>query len=475
MSQISLAEIRQKEADWIKKRREKADLPPGNPPTDSVGLALSGGGIRSATFNLGILQAFHELGLFKKIDYLSTVSGGGYIGSSVTWFMAKLGKSFPFGKNGNEPGFNQKAVAWLRGHGKYLTPGDGLTIWSLIAAVVTGTLVNLCILVPFFLSAIGLLKTELPFDLPYVSQLLPKCPPGIGTCGFLLIFAFGILMLAVFLVISFGAVLLSRINAIRGIHSEQVISKAQGKHLMFAGLLICIGTIPLVYAYVDQNIKGWFGQAISLSGAASVLSALIGREKGNEARGFRSALLAVGLSLFVYGFILFLYHLMSDPCLDKHIIHIIYLIALASIFIIGMAVDMNHVSMHRFYRNRLMEAYMPFRFDSAEPIKHTEVKKPQETPSENAYNLFPKVSQKEADMYKLADLCPEDEEGKAKTDAPYQIINANLQTIGSRNPKLRERGGENFILSPFYCGSPSTCYLRTEEYIKSNMKSVNGF
>ena len=214
MSQISLAEIRQKEADWIKKRREKADLPPGNPPTDSVGLALS---------------------------------GGGYIGSSVTWFMAKLGKSFPFGKNGNEPGFNQKAVAWLRGHSKYLTPGDGLTIWSLIAAVVTGTLVNLCILVPFFLSAIGLLKTELPFDLPYVSQLLPKCPPGIGTCGFLLIFAFGILMLAVFLVISFGAVLLSRINAIRGIHSEQVISKAQGK----VNIRLARATVRFISSFVE--------------------------------------------------------------------------------------------------------------------------------------------------------------------------------------------------------------------------------
>src|SRR6267143_4418186 len=45
------------------------------------GLALSGGGIRSATFNLGVLQALASLKLLRKIDYLSTVSGGGYIGS----------------------------------------------------------------------------------------------------------------------------------------------------------------------------------------------------------------------------------------------------------------------------------------------------------------------------------------------------------------------------------------------------------
>ncbi len=47
----------------------------------ACGLALSGGGIRSATFNLGVIQGLAEHGLLKYLDYLSTVSGGGYIGS----------------------------------------------------------------------------------------------------------------------------------------------------------------------------------------------------------------------------------------------------------------------------------------------------------------------------------------------------------------------------------------------------------
>src|SRR4026209_1267495 len=42
------------------------------------GLAFSGGGIRSATFNLGILRGLHRLKLLAHFDYLSTVSGGGY-------------------------------------------------------------------------------------------------------------------------------------------------------------------------------------------------------------------------------------------------------------------------------------------------------------------------------------------------------------------------------------------------------------
>lgn len=50
-----------------------------------LGLAFSGGGIRSATFNLGILQALADLRILSHVDYLSTVSGGGYIGS---WFAA---------------------------------------------------------------------------------------------------------------------------------------------------------------------------------------------------------------------------------------------------------------------------------------------------------------------------------------------------------------------------------------------------
>jgi hypothetical protein len=47
-------------------------------PLNLVGLALSGGGIRSAAFNLGVLQALSHNNLLSWCDYLSTVSGGGY-------------------------------------------------------------------------------------------------------------------------------------------------------------------------------------------------------------------------------------------------------------------------------------------------------------------------------------------------------------------------------------------------------------
>ena len=56
-----------------------------------AGLALSGGGIRSATSSLGALQALKKLGLLGAFDYLSTVSGGGFAGG---WWSAWASRDF---------------------------------------------------------------------------------------------------------------------------------------------------------------------------------------------------------------------------------------------------------------------------------------------------------------------------------------------------------------------------------------------
>ena len=49
-----------------------------------LGLAMSGGGIRSAAFNLGILQALHEGNILRSVDVMSAVSGGTYI---MSWYL----------------------------------------------------------------------------------------------------------------------------------------------------------------------------------------------------------------------------------------------------------------------------------------------------------------------------------------------------------------------------------------------------
>src|SRR5688572_10344213 len=42
------------------------------------GLALSGGGIRSGSYSIGVMKSLYDTGLLEKLDAISTVSGGGY-------------------------------------------------------------------------------------------------------------------------------------------------------------------------------------------------------------------------------------------------------------------------------------------------------------------------------------------------------------------------------------------------------------
>jgi hypothetical protein len=89
---VDLENVRSRELDEIVKRRREANIAsekddqghPKSPGGDLVGLALSGGGVRSASFNLGLLQSLYRNGILRHVDYMSTVSGGGYVGSSLS-------------------------------------------------------------------------------------------------------------------------------------------------------------------------------------------------------------------------------------------------------------------------------------------------------------------------------------------------------------------------------------------------------
>ena len=121
-----------------------------------AGLALSGGGIRSATFSLGVLQALGELEMLHKFDYLSTVSGGGYIGA---WFSKWLhvlkgnvndieGELTP-GTPATPVEFEPEQIKFLRQHSNFLTPKTGAfsaDTWALLATYVRNTALNLTIL-----------------------------------------------------------------------------------------------------------------------------------------------------------------------------------------------------------------------------------------------------------------------------------------------------------------------------------------
>ena len=140
--------LRDQEERLITARRLQADTSDKQRPSrPHVGLAFSGGGIRSATFCLGVLQALankdtpnKHIGL-RDIDILSTVSGGGYIGS---FFGAMFCRDKPTpgeGEQGpadveqqlNNP--RSSAVNWLRENGRYLAPNGAGDEWLDFATI----------------------------------------------------------------------------------------------------------------------------------------------------------------------------------------------------------------------------------------------------------------------------------------------------------------------------------------------------
>src|SRR5436190_7646693 len=125
-------------------------------------LCISGGGIRSAIFGLGILQGLARCGLLDRFHYLSTVGGGGYIGS---WLSAWI-KNHPQGVAGvmaelqcrPDSALNPepRPIRRLREYCNYQTPKTGLTsvdFWTVIAAYFRDIFLNWLVLISWLAAA----------------------------------------------------------------------------------------------------------------------------------------------------------------------------------------------------------------------------------------------------------------------------------------------------------------------------------
>lgn len=136
---------------------------------DGVGLALSGGGIRSGAFALGVIQCLAEKGHLKRVDYLSTVSGGGYIGA---WLSTYLHRLSPLSAKEKVAAMNQgllpriterqekelertdlASLRYIRRFSSYLTPETGLSrdLLSTAGIVITNLLLSLIIVTSLLL------------------------------------------------------------------------------------------------------------------------------------------------------------------------------------------------------------------------------------------------------------------------------------------------------------------------------------
>ena len=133
------------------------------PPT---ALCLSGGGIRSGTFALGVLQGLAHLGLLGKFDYLSTVSGGGYIGG---WLSALLHRRGPAAREATlrslDPAqakavtgcIDAPPVDYVRRTCQYLAPSGSTAsadFWTVLSTLVRNLSLNWLVILPLIAAAL---------------------------------------------------------------------------------------------------------------------------------------------------------------------------------------------------------------------------------------------------------------------------------------------------------------------------------
>jgi hypothetical protein len=137
-------------------------------------LCLSGGGIRSATFALGVLQGLAFAGVLGTIDYLSTVSGGGYTGG---WFTAWLKREGPGGRDtvletidpgraihheycgpeSDKKSDKVSPVEMVRRTCRYLAPRGGVVsadVWTLVTTMSRNLVLNWLVILPILAAAL---------------------------------------------------------------------------------------------------------------------------------------------------------------------------------------------------------------------------------------------------------------------------------------------------------------------------------
>ncbi len=404
-----------------------------------VGLALSGGGIRSATFNLGLLQALAKRGILRYCDYLSTVSGGGYIGSCLSSLLDNPDTSveedeFPFRFERDKKPDERKEVKWLRKHGNFIALDRSvfsLDIWRMIGLYLSGL-----VLTNFVSFAIVVL-------LAYVVHLIVRGVDNPPTLAIQLLivalFAFGLMVV----VRAFAAM---RNLAMDG---RRWRGYAQGILALVAAGLATLGGVILLAFFLPQAQSIVTNQLTSLLNGVSIVSVLgllVGLLKSENERlqkVFRIVYKIAWVAIIPVLAAQLVRWLWATDAFDQIIfgwLPTAVFVALV-LLVLSLFINTNRISLHHFYRDRLSEAYVIKRV----PKKNARVGDAIEEVASN-------------EKLELADL------HARENGAPYQLINTTLNVPDSKNRYLRGRGADFFVFSQLYCGGESTGYRRTDEY-----------
>lgn len=433
---------------------------------DLRGLALSGGGIRSASFCMGVVQKLHHVGVIDRLHYMSTVSGGGYTGSSLTWFMTpepgSAGERFgtkpdtfpfnggeaagvrnaeadPYGDGADLPIGGRAVVDYIRQRASYLNPGAGFTLVSAIAIVLRSVLTSLFAFILLLAAALvlplkfGLFTRNVRdfVDLPWPLSALG----GFHWPSFLAL----LLLLLLGLSIAAYSVLTGLPWFANGAYTlRRAYQKLAGKALALALGLLLLELLMVVIQYVQVRGLPLVGRdLLALGGTSAGLGVLGGlatraakaTPSGITARLVMAAVPPVALLLLLVGLGVLAFKLAA-------LIPWPWLVGAALLFCLY--TNINLTGLHRFYRDRLMETFMP---------------------SDYAIRDDGQAAGSTADDRELADCC------QPEHDGPFHLINAHVVLIGAHGARQRSRGGDSFVLSPLFSGSESTGFINTRDWL----------
>ena len=493
---VTTAEIDRKEHEFILGRRKICD-PQHRPAADgkvvdAIGLALSGGGIRSATVCLGVVQVLARQKLFAQIDYLSTVSGGGYFGSFLSSCLGPdqegqqpatkkavdelIHETFGPDVHGTEAG----AVRHLRNNSKYLLSGGLWGKLKMAGLMVSGLVTNLLMIlpVPLFAALAIKLLNSVGFwgDASFAQKPLPFALLN-TFAGWILILSLSLLLVLWFFLPAIQKRTLgkppdSRATLFRRSWTTATLALAVITAAVFA--LFALPAIFHGYGTLKDRLNHFHGllSRIGLENALLVLLAALPFLFGAAARFFARPWIRNLLGrLFIlsgpvfYGWVI----LFVGAKLGLGTNHAEWQwwsvagVTLAWLVWSFLFVDINTLGPHGYYRDRLCECYLAYRGENQITWWQTAIRRfwggrSKRREATEARKIEETAPQKIAARLRLP-LSQMHTPGAA----PYHLVNTVVNLPASANPDLRGRNGDFFIMSPFFCGSPICGYVATSQ------------
>lgn len=454
----------------------------GQAPEDEVlhnltGLAISGGGLRSATFALGVVQAMAEKNMLGQFDLLSTVSGGGYLGSFLSSYLNSpqdprqeispspgprhpdVGPNrdqFPFKK---PPVGESTALRHLRSQSKFLLNGGALGRFRMMLQALFGMLTNAAIVFPWIAIAVlvaGSLEGKIRDavfrdEYNYLSDVFSHGNQIIVSGGFV--------------------VLLMILPIVLRLARRQSLAKLGSTYLLITSgwfaLFLAVtawNSIPALFRIAEHiglffSGTNWLpdmlkSEWMALASPAALhamgrIVAVAGRQKPWTV-ALKKLITRVAGPLFLLAVFVLLGRAVilngGYIALEFTLLHrqwdftpseLLIAVTVGLLIYDHLFLDINLSSLHPFYRARLSEAYL----------------------RQHAVNRPDEITH--ADHTRLSEL-----RRSPDSRAPYHLLNAALNSPAGTHPALRGRHCDFFLFSKHVCGSASTGYWPTTEFEK---------